>query len=107
MTNKTRMVYELIQEKTTSNEVMQGLSSVLGFPFTLVVDAGVIITHYSPMLNEIRNIYGRAPVSAEVVGPILNSCKSEVLSDLILDKLIGQIPMIGIAANIMCAKTMT
>lgn len=107
MTNKTRMVYELIQEKTTSNEIMQGLSSVLGFPFTLVVDAGVIFTHYGPLMNDIRKIYGRSLLSSEVVGPILNTCKSEVLSDLIVDKVIGQIPMIGIAANVMCAKTMT
>lgn len=107
MTNKTKMVYELIQEKATSNEVMQGFSGVLGFPFTLVVDAGIIFTHYGPLLNDIRKIYGRTPLSSEVVGPILNACKSEVLSDLIVDKLIGQLPMIGIAANIMCAKTMT
>lgn len=107
MTNKTKMVYDLIQKKTTSNEVMQGVSSILGFPFTLVVDAGVIFTHYGPMFNEIRKIYGRSPLSSEAIGPILNACKSEVLSDLIVDKLIGQIPVVGIAANIMCAKTMT
>ena len=107
METKARQVYDLIQNKASSNEFMQGLSGLLGFPFTLIADAGVIFTHYGPMLNSIRSIYGRSPVSAEVVKPILDGCKSEILADILVDKIIGQIPVIGIAANVMCAKTMT
>lgn len=107
MTGKGKKVYDLIQSKASSNELMQGISGALGFPYTLIVDAGVIFTHYGPMLNEIRSIYGRGSVSSETVGPLINSCKSEILADIILDKVIGQIPIIGIAANVMCARTMT
>lgn len=107
MTTKAKRVYDLIQAKSTSNEAMQGISGALGFPFTLIADAGVVFTHYGPMLNEIRAIYGRSKVSSEIVGPILSGCKSEILADILLDKVIGQIPLIGIGANIMCAKTMT
>lgn len=107
MTNKAKKVYELIQSKATSNQAMQGISGLFGFPFTLIADAGVIFTHYGPMLNDIRAIYGRSGISSEVIGPIISGCKSEILADIVLDKVVGQIPVIGIGANIMCAKTMT
>ncbi len=107
MTSRTTMVYDLIQSKASSNELMQGISGAFGFPYTLIADAGVIFTHYGPMLNEIRSIYGRSNVPSEVVGSLINGCKSEILADIILDKVVGQIPLIGIAANVMCARTMT
>lgn len=107
MERNSQLVYDLIQKKATSNEFLQGVSGFFGFPVTLVVDAGVVFTHYGPMLDEIRSIYGRKPVSYEVIQPILEACKSEIVADIIVDKIMGNIPVIGIAANIMCAKTMT
>ena len=50
-----RRSYEIINEKASSNIVIQGLSGVLGFPFTLLADGAVIFTHYGTMLNEIRS----------------------------------------------------
>lgn len=107
MEKKERQVYDLIQSKASSNEFVQGVSGVLGFPFTIIADAGVVFTHYGTMLNTIRTIYGRSTVSTEVVKPIIEGCKTEILADILVDKLIGQIPVVGIAANVMCAKTMT
>ena len=104
---KTAKVYELIEKKSKSNEAMQGISGFIGFPFTLLADATVIFTHYGPMINEIRDIYGREIISASSLRPILKGASSEILSDIILDKFIGQIPLVGIASNIMCAKAMT
>lgn len=100
-------IYDLIETKATSNITMQGISGILGWPWTLAVDVGVIFTHYGPMLNEIRAMYGRSEMSAEVISPIISGCTTELLSDLVLDKVIGQIPVIGFAANIICAKAMT
>ena len=86
---------------------MQGVSGVFGFPFTFMADVGVIFTHYGPMINKIRSIYGRSPVSLETIKPIISACSTEILADVIVDKVIGNVPLIGIAANAMCAKTMT
>ena len=78
------------------------------FPFTLIVHAGVIFTHYASMLNEIRRIYGRDCLSSEVIVPIIDGCKPEILADIIVDRLIGKTPVIGIRANVICAaKTIT
>ncbi len=105
--SKTSRVYEAIERKTGSNEAMQGISGVLGFPFTLAADAAVIFTHYGPMVNEIRSIYGRELITKEKLVPVVKGASSEILADLFLDKFIGQIPVVGIASNIMCAKAMT
>lgn len=105
--SKEAKAYTTIDSKAGSNMAMQGISAVLGFPFTLIVDAGVIFTHYGPMINEIRRIYGRGALDKESIKPILSGCRNEIMADILVDKIIGQIPIVGIAANIMCAKAMT
>ncbi len=100
-------VYKLIEEKTNSNTLIQGLTGLVGFPFTLLADGAVIFTHYGVMLNEIRALKGYGPVTSDVIKPILTSISSEILFDLVADKMLGQIPLIGIYFNVICAKTMT
>ena len=102
-----KKAYNLINEKASSNIVIQGLSGVLGFPFTLMADGAVIFTHYGAMLNEIRALYGRTPVSEAVVTSIVKGISSELLFDVVADKFLGQVPLVGIYFNAICAKTMT
>ena len=99
--------YEIINDKASSNIVIQGLSGVLGFPFTLLADGAVIFTHYGTMLNEIRSLYGRTPVSEAVVSSIVKGISSELIFDIVADKFLGQMPLVGIYFNAICAKTMT
>lgn len=99
--------YEIINEKASSNIVIQGLSGVLGFPFTLLADGAVVFTHYGAMLNEIRSLYGRTPVNESVVTSIVKGISSELIFDIVADKFLGQVPLIGIYFNAICAKTMT
>lgn len=102
-----KKAYEIINEKASSNIVIQGLSGVLGFPFTLMADGAIIFTHYGTMLNEIRNLYGRTPVSESVVGSIVKGISSELIFDVVADKFLGNVPIVGIYFNAICAKTMT
>ena len=39
--------------------------------------------------------------------PIIKGCKDEVVSDIVIDKVIGNIPIIGFPANMIAAKAMT
>lgn len=105
--NKEARVYDIIEKKAGSNILMQGLTGWMGFPFTLFADTAVFFTHYGPMLNEIREVYGREPLSGEFIAPILKGCKDEVISDIVMDKVIGNIPIIGMPANMIAAKAMT
>lgn len=102
-----KKAYEIIDNKAGSNIAIQGLSGVLGFPFTLLADGAVIFTHYGTMLNEIRSLYGRTPVSETVVTSIVKGISSELLFDIVADKFLGNVPLVGIYFNIICAKTMT
>lgn len=106
-TGLARKAYEIINSKASSNVAIQGLSGVLGFPFTLLADGAVIFTHYGAMLNEIRSLYGRTPVSESVVTTIVKGISSELIFDIVADKFLGNVPLVGIYFNAICAKTMT
>jgi len=105
--NKSSKSYSIIEQKAGSNLAMQGISGVLGFPFTTIADVGAIFTHYGPMINDIRRIYGLPEIDAKALRPIIEGCSEEILSDLLIDKIGGQIPILGIPFNMMCAKAMT
>ena len=107
MATKEVKVYEIINNKAGSNMFIQGLSGMLGFPFTMFVDAGVFFTHYGPMLNSIRSIYGMGKADDGAMKTIISGCGKEVIADLVVDKVVGNIPLFGIPANIVCAKAMT
>lgn len=100
-------VYRIIEEKADSNSLIQGLTGIVGFPLTLIADGAVVFTHYGAMINEIRGLCGFAPVTVDILEPIVKSISGEILFDLVTDKVLGQIPVIGIYFNAICAKTMT
>ena len=102
-----KRAYMIINDTANSNSVVQGLSGMVGFPFTLIADGVTIFTHYGEMLNKIRSLYNRTPVSEQIVGPILTGMSSEVLFDVVADKVLGNVPLLGIYFNAICAKTMT
>lgn len=107
MSSKETRVYDIIDKKVGSNVAMQGLTGLIGFPFTTIADVTVFFTHYGPMLNEVRAVYRRAPLGIEAFGPVLKGCKQELLADMVLDKVVGNLPLIGLPANMLCAKAMT
>ena len=107
MTDKTKQVYDLIAQKVSTNELMQGLSGVLGFPWTIVADTGALFTHYGPMLRDIFTIYGKEADYLNISSSVIEASKAELVTDLVVDKLLGQIPFAGVAFNVMCAKAMT
>jgi len=102
-----KKAYRMIDKKASSNSVIQGISGAAGFPFTLITDGAVILTHYSTLLNEIRALYDRKPLNEDVVSAILKGASGELLFDLVFDKVLGNIPLIGMYFNAVCAKTMT
>lgn len=99
--------YQLIDKKANSNAIIQACSGFFGTVVTLAVDAGVVGMIYLQMWNEIRSIYGHPPIKQEEATRILTGIVPEVLSDLVLDKILGNTPIIGIYFNAICAKQMT
>lgn len=101
------MSYTLIKKKANSNSFIQGISGIAGFPTTIAVDGIVIFSHYAPMINEIRALYGYAPFTSNALSPILKSIGKEILFDITVDKFLGQVPVAGIYFNAICAKALT
>ncbi len=102
-----KMAYNIIEMKANSNLFIQGLSGLFGFPFTLIADGTTIFTHYGDMLNKLRDLYHRTAVNEEVISGIMLGMKSELLFDIVADKLLGNVPVLGIYFNAICAKTLT
>lgn len=99
--------YKLIDNKASSNAFIQGMSGFFGVVATLAVDAASIPTIYGSMWNEIRAVYHQKPIATDEALEILASIMPEVVSDILFDKVLGNVPIIGIYFNAICAKQMT
>ncbi len=102
-----RPCYELIEKRAHLNAGAQALSGFFGIMAALAVDAAVIPTIYIPMWNDIRALYHQPPIHQDEATQILLSLVPELLSDLVFDKILGNVPVIGSYFNAVCAKQMT
>ena len=59
------------------------------------------------MWNEIRGIYGRGEVGKEQGKALLSGVGGVVLVDVVVDKVLGQVPILGMPLNYFCAKMMS
>ena len=105
--NQAALAYDLVKNKANSNSFLQGVSGVAGFPFTLLADAGSIPLIYVSLWNDIRRLYGHDEMSTDALIAFVKPMLPEVLLDIALDKFLGNVPVIGIYFNAICAKTLT
>jgi hypothetical protein len=105
-TKKAEAAYNLIARSANENATMQGAGGIFGTITSVAADV-VSIGMYSAMWNNIRKIYGHNEFEANQVKNIIPKLGKEIISDIVFDKIIGYIPLIGIATNIMCAKSMS
>jgi uncharacterized protein (DUF697 family) len=100
--------YDLIVGYAWKNIAAQVGASLVPLPGAgLAVDAAVLPVIYLPMWNEIRGVYGRGEVGAEQGRALLGGVGGVVLVDVVVDKVLGQVPIIGMPLNYFCAKIMT
>ena len=76
------VIYKLIGRRANSNAFIQGISGAAGFPFTLAADAAVLLTHYEPLINDIRRLYGRSLISSGDAGRLFAGMFKEILIDI-------------------------
>jgi len=100
------MVYQKTEALANGNAVVQGASAIVGFGMNLVVDIGAI-PFYIDLWNRIRKIYGRGDITAFAAKEYLKNNVGFLAQDLLWDKAIGSIPLIGIPFNIAFAKALT
>ena len=98
--------YSEISSTANSNAAIEAAGSIFGMGINLVLDVATIGTHYIPMVNKIRRLYGKAPWSLEEFATLLKAIKGEILFDFVFDKALGTIPLVGTYFNYICAKSM-
>lgn len=99
--------YDLIEKRAHINAGAQALSGFFGVFTTLAVDAAVIPLIYIPMWNDIRTLFNQPPIHQDQATQILASLVPEILSDIVFDKIMGNVPIVGSYFNAVCAKQMT
>ena len=107
MTEIEEETYYFIEATANKNLLMQGISGAIGFPYTLLVDGLALFLYYEPMINKIRNNYSLSAINKEEFVNLIQSSGNELFYDLVIDKIVGNIPVVGVYANIVCAKILT
>lgn len=105
--SRANQAYELTDGKATSNAFMQGISGIFGFFVTIPTDIYVVLKIYHPMWNEIRKIYNHGPLDKGSVKTVLSQIWPEILADIAFDKVLGNVPVVGIYFNAICGKALT
>jgi len=106
-TTNAEQSYRLIQKKAEDNTVAQSLSGIFGWPITIATDIAVIPLIYVPLWDRIRDLYQRSSIENDTAGKIISGIVGEIFVDIALDKIMGNVPLIGIYFNAICAKIMT
>ncbi|WP_214405900.1 hypothetical protein [Pseudonocardia lacus] len=99
-------VYEKTRTVANGNAIAQGASGLFGGGVNLLVDAAAI-PFYVDLWNEIRRIYGRGEITLQAAQEYLKPNVAFLVQDLVWDKAIGSIPIIGIPFNIAFGKALT
>lgn len=88
---------------------MRDRGMVGSFLFFWSIRAGQYCDLYTLWFNDERDLrcYGRSKMDIVAATPILKSITTELFGDIVIDKVIGNLPLIGIPANIIAAKAMT
>lgn len=107
MDYKDQKAIETIKGYAKTNSLMQTISGALGFPVTTMIDGTVILTHYLPMIKNICEEYGYYKADKSAVLPVIKGCFNLFVNDFIFDKILGNIPLIGVFSNFIFAKVIT
>jgi hypothetical protein len=99
-------VYAKTRTLATGNAIAQGASGIVGGGVNLLVDAAAI-PFYVDLWNSVRRIYGRGEITLQAAQEYLKPNLAFLVQDVVWDKAIGSIPIIGIPFNIAFGKALT
>jgi len=103
---RAQRVYDRTSTLATGNLIAQGASGFFGFAANLFVDVAAI-PFYAQLWSEVRGIYGKGEITTEAAKAYLKPNIGFLAQDLLWDKIVGSIPIIGVPFNIAFAKALT
>ena len=104
--DRAEKVYEKTRTLANGNAIAQGASGLFGGGVNLLVDAAAV-PFYVELWNDVRRVYGRGEITMDAAGEYLRPNLSFLVQDLVWDKAVGSIPIIGIPFNIAFGKALT
>lgn len=104
--DRATRVYARTRSLANGNALAQGASGLFGGGVNLLVDAAAI-PFYVDLWNDVRRIYGRGEITLQAAQEYLRPNTAFLVQDLVWDKAIGSIPIIGIPFNIAFGKALT
>ena len=103
---RATQVYERTRTLANGNAIAQGASGLFGGGLNLLVDAAAI-PFYAELWTDVRRIYGHGEITRQAAQDYLRPNLSFIVQDLVWDKAVGSIPIIGIPFNIAFGKALT
>lgn len=103
---RAEQVYEKTRGLANGNAIAQGASGLFGGGVNLLVDAAAI-PFYVDLWNDIRHVYGRGEITRQAAQDYLKPNVTFLVQDLVWDKAVGSIPIIGIPFNIAFGKALS
>ena len=100
---RAEQVYSITKTLANKSGYIQAVSAIWGGGVNLIVD-GAITLLYRDMWNDIRAVYGRGKITLDAVKAFIKANWEFLLTDLIVDKGLGSIPIIGMPFNYTFAK---
>ncbi|NYJ06581.1 hypothetical protein [Petropleomorpha daqingensis] len=94
------------QSLATGNLIAQGASGLFGFAANLFVDVAAI-PFYAQLWSEVRGIYGKGEITQGAAKAYLKPNVGFLVQDLVWDKIVGSIPIIGVPFNVVFAKALS
>lgn len=99
-------VYRVTQSAAGTNSLVQAVSGTFGMGWNLAADVAVIPLYVS-MWNDIRGIYGQGKIGMDEAIAFIKLNLPYLAADLLMDKALGTIPVVGIPINYTYAKALT
>ncbi len=99
-------VYRKTRSLANKNAIAQGFSGAFGLGVNLAVDIAAL-PFYAGLWNDIRNIYGKGTITLPAAKAYLRPNLGFLAQDLLWDKMVGSVPVVGIPFNVAFAKALT
>jgi hypothetical protein len=100
-------VYSIINDYTRGNMFIQGLAGLFGSGVPVITDVAAVGL-YAVMWSDINSVYGhKAKFGWSELWTMIKGSWLVFAADIGVDKLIEQIPVLGIPSNVLAAKILT
>lgn len=99
-------VYDRTKRLADRNALAGAASGLFGMGVNWVVDVAAI-PFYTDLWNDVRGTYGKGRITLQAATAYLKPNIVFLVQDLVMDKILGSIPIFGMPFNYICAKALT